>query len=236
MLTLEKLRLGYDGFSLGADFVIPTGQITAVTGPSGGGKSTLLSVIAGFKAPRSGRILWNGTEISHLPPGDRPLNILFQDNNLFPHLTTERNVALGIRPGRPTPDERALVRQSLARVGLNGLEDRRPAELSGGQMARAALARALLRAKPLMLLDEPFAALGPALRTEMLELVARTASESATTVLMVSHDPRDALRIADLTILVADGAAHPPRNTRVLFEDPPDALAAYLGTARIGDA
>jgi len=234
MLTLEELRLGYDSFALNADFTIPAGRITAMIGPSGGGKSTLLSVIAGFMAPRTGRILWDGTDISGLAPGDRPLSILFQDNNLFPHLSVARNVALGIRPGRPTPDERTRVRQSLDHVGLSGLEDRRPAQLSGGQIARVALARALLRAKPLMLLDEPFAALGPALKAEMLELVTKTAAESAATVLMISHDPRDAMQMADLTILVADGTALAPQNTRRLFENPPDALSAYLGTARIG--
>ena len=106
---------------------------------------------------------------------------------------------------------------------------RKPGQLSGGQIGRAALARALLRARPILLLDEPFAALGPALKAEMLDLVAETADQSGATVLMVTHDPADALRFADLAVLVADGVASPPQPTAALFADPPPALRAYLG-------
>jgi thiamine transport system ATP-binding protein len=121
------------------------------------------------------------------------------------------------------------VDEALNRVGLAGLGSRKPAALSGGQIARVALARALLRDKPIMLLDEPFGALGPALRDEMLGLVAALADETGATLLMVSHEPGDARRIADDVILVADGMAHVPVSTAEIFAHPPAALRDYLG-------
>jgi thiamine transport system ATP-binding protein len=121
------------------------------------------------------------------------------------------------------------VAEALHRTGLDGLAQRKPAELSGGQQGRAALARALLRARPLLLLDEPFAALGPALKAEMLALVTEVAGDTGATVLMVTHDPQDARSFAPLTILVAEGRAQPPQDTAALFASPPKALADYIG-------
>lgn len=230
MLTLENLRIRQTDFVLDADLSVATGSRTAVIGPSGAGKSTLLAAIAGFISPASGRILWQGQDLAGLPPGKRPLSILFQDQNLFPHLTVSQNVSLGLRPDlRLSGAEHQRVEDALARVGLAGMGARKPGTLSGGQQGRVALARVLLRARPLLLLDEPFAALGPALKSDMLDLVREIAAEKGTTLLMVSHDPADALRIAEETILVADGMAHPPRPTADLFADPPAALRAYLG-------
>lgn len=230
MLRFDGVEIVQGDFRLTADFTIRTGERVAVIGPSGAGKSTLLSVIAGFFAQSAGRILWDGRDLGPLPPGARPLSILFQDQNLFPHLTAGQNVALGLRPDlRLSGEDQARVSAALARVGLAGMEDRRPGTLSGGQQSRVALARVLLRARPLMLLDEPFSALGPALKVEMLDLVAEIAADTGATVLMVSHDPEDALRVAGQTVLVADGIAHAPRPTAALLADPPPALAAYLG-------
>lgn len=232
MLLLDHLTLAAPGFRLSANLAIPQGARVALIGPSGAGKSTLLNAIAGFVAPKQGRILWQGQDITDTDPGLRPVTILFQDQNLFPHLTLERNLALGLAPdGRLTPAIRDRVEQALHRTGLAGLSERKPAQLSGGQQGRAALARALLRARPLLLLDEPFAALGPALKQDMLALVAEVAGETGATVLMVTHDPRDARAFADQTILVAEGQAHPPQATASLFATPPAALAAYLGQA-----
>lgn len=230
MLTLDGLRITQGDWSLSADLSVPTGARVGILGPSGAGKSTLLNAIAGFIPPAAGRILWQGQDIGGLAPGARPLSILFQDNNLFPHLTAAQNVALGLRPDlRLAPDQHAQVDEALERAGLSGLGSRKPAQLSGGQQSRVALARVLLRARPLLLLDEPFAALGPALRAEMLDLVARITAETGATLLMVSHDPGDARRIADQVIVVAEGQALPPRATGALFDDPPAALKTYLG-------
>lgn len=230
MLELDRLVITQDDFRLTADFAVPKGARVAVVGPSGAGKSTLLSVISGFFPPESGRILWDSQDITDAPPGARPLSILFQDQNLFPHLTVAQNLGLGLSPAlRLSAADRARIGAVLARVGLDGLEARRPAALSGGQQSRVALARALLRARPLLLLDEPFAALGPALKTEMLDLVAEIARDQGTTVLMVSHDPQDARRLCPETIVVAGGEAAPPRPTGPLLDAPPPALRAYLG-------
>ena len=230
MLTLEALVLRQTGFELRADWSVAAGAKLAVIGPSGAGKSSLLNAIAGFLDPAEGRILWQGRDLGPLPPGARPISILFQDQNLFPHLTLAENLGLGLSPRlRLTADQQAQVGQALDRVGLAGLGQRKPGALSGGQQGRAALARALLRARPILLLDEPFAALGPALKAEMLDLVSGIAGQTGATVLMVTHDPADALRLADSTVLVADGLAAAPMATARLFADPPAALRAYLG-------
>ncbi|WP_238365640.1 ATP-binding cassette domain-containing protein [Mesobacterium pallidum] len=231
MLTLDRVIIRQGDFALSADLTLPKGAITAIIGPSGAGKSTLLSAIAGF-LPVSGRIAWDGTDLGPLPPGKRPLAMLFQDNNLFPHLTAAQNVALALtHRARLTEAQRDKVTDALARTGLSGLEDRKPSQLSGGQQSRVALARVLLQDKPLLLLDEPFSALGPALKSEMLDLVATLARDTGQTVLMITHDPADARRIADHTLVVADGTASPPQPTKDLFANPPKALRTYLGTA-----
>ena len=229
-LTLDALVLSQPPFRLTADWSLPPGSRVALIGPSGAGKSTLLSALAGFFAPTSGRILWQGQDITPQPVAQRPVSILFQDQNLFPHLTLAQNLGLGLNPRlRLTEADRSRITETLARVGLAGMEGRKPGQLSGGQQGRAALARALLRARPILLLDEPFAALGPALKAEMLDLVAETATETGALTLLVTHDPEDAIRFADQTVLVADGIAAAPAPTAALFANPPAALRAYLG-------
>lgn len=230
MLTLEKLLILQDDFRLAADWQVPAAARVAVIGPSGAGKSTLLAAISGFLAPSSGRVLWQGRDLTKVPPGERPMSILFQDQNHFPHLTVAQNLGLGLRPDlRLSPAQQEQIDQALERVGLAGMGARKPAQLSGGQASRAALARVLLRARPLLLLDEPFAALGPALKNDMLALLDEVATETGATVVMVTHDPQDALSFAPLTVVVAEGQAQPPVPTGALLSDPPPALAAYLG-------
>ena len=230
MLTFDKAGIALGSFRLSADLTIPQGARVAVMGPSGAGKSTLINALAGFVPLTTGAIRWGQQRLDTLPPAERPLSILFQDHNLLPHLTVFGNVALGLDPNlRLDAAQKARVTQALAETGLEGLERRKPAQLSGGQISRAGLARVLLRARPMILLDEPFAALGPALKRQMLDLVARIATETGATLLMITHDPEDARHLCDLTLVVAEGVAHPPAPTQALLDNPPPALRAYLG-------
>ena len=230
MLVLDGLRLTRGTFALQADLTVQTGARVAVMGPSGAGKSTLIEAIAGFTDVTDGRILWDSHDLTHAAPGARPVAMLFQDGNLFPQLRLAQNVGLGLRPVlQLTGAEQSRVAQALARVGLDGMGARLPAELSGGQASRAALARVLVQDRPILLLDEPFAALGPALKAEMLDLVRDLSLETGATLLMITHDPSDARRMADQVILVAEGQAHPPTETAPLLDNPPPALQAYLG-------
>lgn len=230
MLRLENVTVDNGGFILSADLQVETGRKVAVIGPSGAGKTTLIEAIAGFLPVSGGRVLWQGEDITETTPGTRPVAMLFQDANLFPHLSVAQNVGLGLRPDlRLDAVQHTQVASAIARVGLTGMEERKPAALSGGQQSRAALARVLVQGRPLLLLDEPFAALGPALKAEMLDLVSGLADETGATLLMVSHDPNDARRIADQVILVENGQAHAPEATDALLDNPPAALRAYLG-------
>ena len=231
MLDLQNLSITQDDFSLTANLAIEAGSRTAIIGPSGAGKSTLLSLIAGFLFPDAGKILWEGRDLTILTPGERPISMLFQDQNLFPHLSVGQNVGLGLRPDlRLSPDQKQQITVVLEKVGLPGMEDRKPASLSGGQQSRVALARVLLQNRPILLLDEPFAALGPALKSEMLSLVAQIAADMGTTVLIVTHDPEDAQSFAPQTIFVDQGIASPPTSTTGLLADPPASLRDYLGS------
>lgn len=231
MLRLDHVQVAMDSGLLEADLDLAPGRRVALVGPSGAGKSTLLDAIAGFRTPDAGRILWQGQDITRARPEERPVSILFQDSNLFPHLTLERNLGLALHPDgrRPDAEARARIDGALRRVGLDGLAARKPGTLSGGQQGRAALARVLLMARPVILLDEPFAALGPALKAEMLDLVREVADSLAALVVMVTHDPRDAESFAQDVVLVAEGRANAPVARADFFRSPPKAFRDYIG-------
>lgn len=229
MLRVEGLTITLGGFSLSASFEVASGQRVAVIGPSGAGKSTLLGAIGGY-TPCGGNIIVDGRDVSTTAPDQRSIAMLFQEGNLFPHLTLAQNVGLGLRPSlRLTAAENTQVSEALSRVGLAQFEARKPGDISGGQQSRAALARVLLQGKPLLLLDEPFAALGPALRGEMLDLTSAVARDTGATVLMITHAPEDAERAADQVIFVDNGKVDKPRPVTEILSHPPEALRAYLG-------
>lgn len=230
-LQLDSIYATSGDFTLTAHLSVTAGERVAVIGASGSGKSTLLDVIAGFLRPDSGEVRWNGERITHLAPAERPVGILFQDTNLFPHLTIRQNLALALNPAGGTlrGGDAERVEAVLERVGLSGFSGRRQSEMSGGQQSRAALARVLLQDRPVLLLDEPFAALGPALKTGMLDLVSEVAADAGLTVLLVSHDPAEARRFAQQTIVVEAGVVAAPQPTGDLLDNPPPGLRAYLG-------
>lgn len=229
MLQLDDVALTQDGFSLSLSGTVEPGARVAVLGPSGSGKSTLLALIAGFERPDRGRILWNGADITGDSVARRPVSILFQDGNLFPHLNVFDNVALGLRPDlRLSPHQRDRVAQSLSDVGLGDFGDRRPATLSGGQQARVGLARMLLRDRPLALLDEPFAALDPGLRAEMLALLKSLSERRGLTLIMACHDLRDAERLCDRLWMLEEGKLVLDAPMAGLRDAPPCGLMPWL--------
>jgi len=230
-LDVEAATFRYEDMRMSFTLHVPSGDCLALIGPSGAGKTTLLSLIAGFERPDSGRILIDGRDVTGLPPAARPVTMLFQEHNLFAHIDVAGNVGLGIDPGlRLGPADRERVARALAQVGLEGLERRLPAQLSGGERQRVAIARSLVRNRPLLLLDEPFAALGPALRREMLDLVNDIRRAHGLTVVFVSHDPGDARHAAARTAFVYDGSILRVDATDRLFAgDGPPELRAYLG-------
>ena len=231
MIRLDHIHFRYDDFTADFNFEIMRGEFVAVIGPSGSGKSTLLSIIAGFDSIQSGRIILDGKDMTEASPSTRPLTMVFQDNNTFAHLDLWTNVALGISPAlKLDAAERQSVDDALERTGLKALARRKPGEVSGGERQRIAIARALLRDEPILLLDEPFAALGPALRREMLDLVKELQREKSYTVMLVSHHPDDASYAATRTAFLSNGRilAFEPTQQLLKRRDLPE-LEDYIG-------
>lgn len=233
-VRLEDVSFSYGGPAMHFDIVIAAGSITALMGPSGSGKSTLLSLLAGFEAPLSGRVLIGGVDVTRLAPAQRPVSMVFQENNLFAHLDVAANVGLGRSPSlRLRDQDRADIAEALAQVGLADKGARLPRELSGGERQRVALARVLVRNRPVLLLDEAFASLGPALRSDMLDLVLRLHERLGMTVLMVTHDPDDALAVApDMVFLEGGRVAAAGKSAHLLSPDGPQSVRRYLGKER----
>lgn len=231
-VRLEGVAFSYGEAGFHFDAAFAPAAITAVMGPSGSGKSTLLNLVAGFEVPSAGRVLIGGADVTRDGPASRPVSMVFQENNLFSHLTVEQNVGLGRSPSlRLTEADRAAVGEALARTGLGGKERRLPRELSGGERQRVALARVLVRDRPVLLLDEPFASLGPALRDDMLDLVAELQAERAMTVLFVTHQPDDARRIVDHVVFVEDGKVAAAGPAADFFGGAgPEAFRRYIGS------
>jgi thiamine transport system ATP-binding protein len=203
-LQTVETRLGQRDFHY--DLAVDGPGIVAISGPSGAGKSTLFHLIAGFEAPKRGRVLMNGVDVTSLPPGKRPLTYIFQDHNLFAHLDVFTNVALGISPSlRLTATDRARICEALENVGLGGFEKRMTPELSGGERQRVAFARALVRKRPFLLLDEAFASLDQALRSSLGDLLVRLQRDNRMTVLMISHDRSEIVRLADRVVEIRNG-------------------------------
>ncbi len=234
MISLDDISFRYEDMEMRFTLDVPKGSLTAVIGPSGAGKSTLLSLIAGFDVPVSGSIRIADRNMAEITPDQRPVSMIFQDNNVFGHLDLRQNVAIGLSPSlKLTEDQNIQTEEALRRVGLFELRNRKPGEVSGGERQRVAIARALVRDKPVLLLDEPFAALGPALRRDMLDLVREVQNDRQLTILMVSHQPEDARSAASHTAFVEQGCILAMAPTEEFFRnmDLPQ-VRDYLGDWR----
>ena len=206
MLVMKNVDYHYHQELFSFDFQAEQGDIVALMGPSGAGKSTLLALVAGFIEPTSGEISVAGQSLIGKEAHQRPLAMLFQEHNLFAHLTVRENIGLGLHPGlKLTVTQKLEVEQAATQVGVAEYLDRLPEHLSGGQRQRVALARCFVQPHNIWLLDEPFSALDPLLREEMLSLVKRLAAERGITVLMVTHHLSDAKAIASHFAFVAGG-------------------------------
>ena len=206
MIRLDNVFLADDALPMTFDLQVAAGERIAIVGPSGAGKSTLLNLIAGFVLPTQGNIWLNGENHTHSAPYERPVSMLFQENNLFPHLTVQQNLALGLKTSlKLAALEQDQIERVADAVGLTSFLSRLPNSLSGGQKQRVALARCLLRDKPILLLDEPFSALDPELRMEMLNLIDELCHSKKLTLLLVTHQPSELTGKVDRMLRIENG-------------------------------
>jgi thiamine transport system ATP-binding protein len=235
MLTLCDVTVEYDGAPavVDASLTLEDGHVLAVLGPSGSGKSTLLRAIAGLEPTAAGSIAWDGRDLAGVPTHKRGFALMFQDGQLFGHLTVARNVGYALRLRR-TPDAAARVRELLALVGLEGYEDRLPATLSGGERQRVALARSLAVRPRLLLLDEPLSALDAGLRERLATDLRDILREAGTTALMVTHDQDEAFTVADRLAVMRGGRIVQQGDIAEVWRAPADPeTALFLGYARV---
>ena len=213
------------------DLSIPTGQLTALLGPSGGGKTTLLRIIAGLESADAGHVVIEGTDATHLPVQKRNVGFVFQHYAAFKHLTVARNVAFGLEiRRRPKRDIEAKVAELLELVHLSHLAHRLPSQLSGGQRQRMALARALAIEPTVLLLDEPFGALDAKVRKELREWLRRLHDEMPVTTVFVTHDQEEALEVADSIVVVNQGRIEQIGSPDDLYDRPANEFVmSFLG-------
>ncbi len=210
---------------------LPTGQLTALLGPSGGGKSTLLRIIAGLEDADSGTVTIEGNEATHLPPQKRNVGFVFQHYAAFKHMSVAKNVAFGLEiRKRPKDEVTRRVEELLELVHLSQFAHRLPAQLSGGQRQRMALARALAVEPTVLLLDEPFGALDAKVRKELREWLRRLHDEVHVTTVFVTHDQEEALEVADEIVVINDGRIEQVGTPDQLYDEPAsDFVMSFLG-------
>ncbi len=205
MINLN-ITFNYEQMPMQFTLSVQKGKRVAIVGESGAGKSTLLNLIAGFDLPTSGEIWLNNCNHTQTEVASRPVSMLFQDNNLFPHLTVEQNIGLALVPSlKLNTEQKAQVAEIADKMGIAEFLARRADQLSGGQKQRVALARTLLRDKPILLLDEPFSALDPKRREELQQLVAKLCQERNLTLLMVTHQIKESRALFDRILCVENG-------------------------------
>ncbi len=233
-LRVEDVHVpfGADAGLRGVTFSVAQGRLLAVLGPSGAGKTTLLRAIAGLSPIGSGRVMVRGRDVSTLPPDRRDAVYLHQTPVLFPHLTVAQNIAFPLQVrGTARADMAPIVAQHLEVMQITGLGTRYPHQLSGGQRQRVALARAMAARPAVLLLDEPLAALDPALRDDVRDAIVATQSLHAAAIVLVTHDLVDAAALGDDVVVLLDGTVAQHARPAALFSAPASlAVARFLGT------
>jgi putrescine transport system ATP-binding protein len=219
----------------GVDLVIERGELFALLGSSGCGKTTLLRLLAGFEMPDGGRVVIDGQDMTGVPPHRRPVNMMFQSYALFPHMNVAENVGYGLRrEGLPKPAIATRVAEALEQVRLSDYAARRPAQLSGGQRQRVALARALVKRPKLLLLDEPLAALDRKLREGTRFELVRLQEELGLTFVMVTHDQEEAMSMASRLAVMDLGRVVQVGTPHEVYERPRSRFVAdFIGIANI---
>ena len=239
LVQIEGVTKRFDG-ATAVDNVtldIERNELFAILGASGCGKTTLLRMLAGFEEPTSGRILIDGVDMTHTPPYERPVNLMFQSYALFPHMTVAQNVAYGLKKERvPAPQIRERVAEMLALVKLGPLAGRKPDKLSGGEKQRVALARALVKRPKLLLLDEPLAALDKKLREHTQFELANLQYQLGTTFVVVTHDQDEAMTLATRIAVMAQGRVAQVGTPGEVYEFPANRYVAdFVGNINLID-
>ena len=236
-IRLRGLRKRYGEVAAvdGIDLDIARGEFFTLLGPSGSGKTTTLRMIAGFEKPDGGAIELDGRDVSRLPPYDRPVNTVFQDYALFPHMTVQQNVEYGLRVKRvPGAERRVKAAEALRMVRLEGYGDRKPTQLSGGQRQRVALARAIVNTPKALLLDEPLGALDLKLRQELQIELKQIQQQLGMTFVYVTHDQEEALTMSDRIAVFNEGRIEQVGSPAEMYEHPTTAfVAGFIGTSNI---
>jgi sulfate transport system ATP-binding protein len=240
-IDVRNVSKSFNGFQAleGVSLSVPDGSLTALLGPSGGGKSTLLRVIAGLEVPDSGEVLFSGEAVTTLPAQDRGVGLVFQHYAAFKHMTVRDNIAFGLKiRKRPKAEVRERVDELLGLVHLTGWADRYPAQLSGGQRQRMALARALAVQPRVLLLDEPFGALDATVRKELRDWLRRLHDEVHVTTIFVTHDQEEALEVAQQVAVINAGRIEQTGTPDDLYERPANPFVmGFVGpVSRLGDA
>ncbi len=237
IVRLENISVSFDGEEVLNDFSLDIHDREFVTllGPSGCGKTTTLRIIAGFLYPDSGRVLFDGRNISSLPPHKREVNTVFQRYALFPHLNVFDNVAFGLRVKKlPEAEVKQTVSEMIEMVGLKGFENRRVTSMSGGQQQRVAIARALVNSPRVLLLDEPLGALDLKLRKEMQTELKRIQQRTNITFIYVTHDQEEALTMSDTIVVMQGGKIQQIGSPQDIYNEPKNAFVAnFIGESNI---
>ena len=240
LITIESISKSFDGVPILEQFnlCVRENEFLTLLGPSGCGKTTLLRILGGFEEPDSGRILFEGRDITALAPNKRPLNTVFQKDTLFYHMSVADNIAFGMKirgKSRSYIDEK--VKYSLHLVGLDGFDDRYPDSLSGGQAQRVQIARAIVNEPKVLLLDEPLSALDLKLRQDMQYELIRLKEELGITFIYVTHDQEEALTMSDTIVVMNGGRIQQIGTPEDIYNEPENAFVAdFIGDGNIFDA